>query len=100
MVGLVFDFEKGDIVIDASGSFATAGIDNQNIALIALSQVCRLTFPEIGAQIGPRLMNIPKSRAGAILADAKHQAEADGAKNVKIQFTNTDQLIFVGEYED
>lgn len=100
MNGLKFDFEKGDITINSSGTFDTATIDNQNVALIALSQVCRLTFPEIGAQIGSRLINAPTSSASTVLADARHQAESDGAKDVKIQFTPDNKLIFVGNYED
>lgn len=99
MTGIKFDFEKGDITIDSTGSFSIAEIDNQNVALIALSQVCRLTFPEVGAQIGSRLINTPVSGVSAILADAKRQAEADGAKDVKVSFTQDNKLIFVGKYE-
>lgn len=100
MNGLKFDFEKGDITINSSGTFDTATIDNQNVALIAVSQVCRLTRPEFGAQIGSRIVNKQYSSVGSILADAKRQAENDGAKNVKISFTQDNQLIFVGTYED
>lgn len=100
MIGIKFDFEKGDIAVGDAGSFITAEIDNQNIALIAISQVCRLTFPEVGAQIGPRLTNTPASGVSAILADATRQAEADGAKDVRISITQDNKLIFVGKYEN
>lgn len=100
MNGLKFDFEKGDIAINSSGTFDTATIDNQNVALIAVSQVCRLTRPEFGAQIGSRMVNRQYSSVGSILADAKRQAEADGAKKVSIRFTEEQQLIFVGTYEN
>jgi len=45
MTGLKFDFDVGDIVIDTDGSFVKANIDSQCAALIALSQICRLTVP-------------------------------------------------------
>lgn len=100
MHGLKFDFEKGDIVINASGTFETVPSDNQNVALIATSQVCRITRPEFGAQIGSRIVNQKYAGVSSVLADAKRQAEADGAKNVSIRFTEEQQLIFVGTYED
>jgi hypothetical protein len=100
MHGLKFDFEKGDLVINASGAFEIGSTDNQNVALIATSQVCRLTRPEFGAQIGSRMVNQNYASINSILADAKRQAETDGAKNVSVRFTEEQQLIFVGTYEN
>ena len=100
MNGIKFNFDTNDLTVGSNGSFDTAVIDNQNVALISLSQVCRLTKPEVGAQIGSRLINIRRSAASAILLDAKKQAENDGAKNVRIQFTSERNLIFTGTYEN
>ena len=44
MIGIKYDFDVGDVVIGNSGQFETATIDNQCVALISLSQVCRLTL--------------------------------------------------------
>lgn len=100
MRGFKFDFNTSDLIIGTDGQFPVASIDNQNVALIAVSQVCVVTKPEIGAQIGARLMNRPINLVGSVLADAKRQAESDGAKNVVIKFTKNGQLIFTGAYEN
>ncbi len=100
MNGLKFDFNTNDVELDPSGQFLTATIDNQNVALIAISQVCRLTAPQVGAQIASRLINRPAGGVASILEDARSQAKKDGAKNVKIGFTNEGKLTFSGRYED
>lgn len=100
MVGLKYDFTENDITISSDGSFTTAVTDNQNVALIALSQVCRLTVPELGAQVGARLINIRRSQAPSVLFDAVRMAESDGAKNVRVEFVTDNQLIFEGSYEN
>lgn len=101
MTGLKFDFDIGDIVIDVDkGRFVTANIDNQNVALISLSQICRLTRPELGAQIGARLLNRKPVSVSAVLVDAERQAKADGATNVFVGFSDSNALTFRGKYED
>lgn len=99
MNGLRFDFENNDIMLDDSGRFITATTDNQNVALIALSQVCRLTKPEVGAQIGARIINRKPINVSAVLAEAKRMAESDGARNVSIGLDGNNNLIFVGTYD-
>lgn len=99
MDGLKFNFEQNDLVING-GSFETAVIDSQNVALIALSQVCLLTQPQLGSQIGSRIINAKRGAVNTVLADAKRQAERDGAKDVRIILTNDGQLTFTGTYED
>ncbi len=99
MRGIVYDFNVGDVVISESGPFVKGTIDNQNVALIAVSQVCRITKPEIGAQIGARIVNRRTSEIAGVLADAKKQAQNDGATNVVIEMTD-EQLLFTGRYED
>ena len=99
MTGLKFDFDIGDIVID-QGRFVTANIDNQNVALISLSQICRLTRPELGAQIGARLLNRKPVSVSAVLVDAERQAKSDGATNVFVGFSDSNSLTFGGKYED
>lgn len=83
----------------ASGPFTKGIIDNQNVALIAVSQVCRLTKPELGAQVGARIINRRTSEIASVLADAKKQAQNDGATDVVIEMTD-EQLLFTGRYED
>lgn len=97
MTGLKFNFDEGDITI-SDGRFVTANIDNQNVALIALSQMCRLTRPEVGAQIGARLLNRKLVSVNAVLTDAEQQARRDGATDVFVGFNDKNELIFRGSY--
>ena len=93
MIGLRYDFGSmpgspdyvGDIVIDANGSFATALIDSQNAALITLTQVCRITKPEIGAQAYSFMTNRTVISILPILSEAKRMVERDGGSNVQIE---------------
>lgn len=101
MIAWKYDFTKGDIVLDiATGSFETAVTDNQNVALIACSQICCLTYPEIGAQLPARIMNRRRMSIDAIIAEAKRMAEADGARDVRISLNDDQTLSFAGNYED
>lgn len=86
-------------VAPTPGPFTKAIIDNQNVALIAVSQVCRITKPELGAQVGARIVNRRTSEIASVLADAKKQAQDDGATDVTIELTD-EQLLFKGRYED
>lgn len=97
MTGIKFDFDVDDIVIAPNGVIQKAVTDNQNVALIALCQVCRLNYPEVGAQIGARI--IETHSVDSVLADAKEQARKDGAKNPDIRIVD-DQLQYSGTYED
>lgn len=97
MVGLKFSFDVNDVEI-VDGAFAIANTDSQNVALIALSQVCRLTAPEVGAQIPARIINVKTPNADAVFSDAMSQAKKDGAKNVFVGFDNDNNLIFKGSY--
>ena len=100
MHGFYFDFLTGDIAIDETGAIGTATIDSQNCALISLSQVCRLTKPEVGAQIGARIINRKRQHTSAVLAEARRMVEADGGKNVSVQADNTGRLQFKATYGD
>ena len=95
MKGIVYDFNVGDVVISEDGPFVKGTIDNQNVALIAVSQVCRITKPEIGA----RIINRRAGEVAGVLADAKKQAQKDGATDVFIELID-EQLLFTGRYED
>lgn len=97
MTGLKYDFDVGDITLSQTGQFDTAQTDNQCVALIAVSQVCRLTYPYYGAQIGARLMNVPYSRSQPILSEAKTMAQKDGAVAVDISIKDS-ILTFSGYY--
>lgn len=97
MTSIKYDFDVNDIVIAPDGTIQKAIIDNQNVALIALCQVCRLNYPEVGAQIGARI--IETHSVDSVLADAKEQAKRDGAKNPDIRIVDG-QLSFSGTYED
>lgn len=100
MNGLRYDFENGDIMIGANGSFVSTVIDGQNAALIALSQVCRLTKPEVGAQVGARVINVPPNRVASILAEAERMIQSDGGTNVVVQLTDAGDLYFKATYDD
>lgn len=100
MNGLYFDFETNDISVTAAGRFRTAQIDSQNCALISLSEICRLTFPEVGAQLGTKLQNRRLVNVSSDIAAARRQVEADGGTNVIIQITDNDNINFEATYED
>lgn len=95
---LFFNFDDNDIVIGSSGSFVVADTGNQNVALIAMSQVCRVTYPEIGVQLGSRIVNQRSSSANAIISEAVRAAETDGATDVAITLSGND-IQFKGTYE-
>ena len=99
MRGLKFDFDIGDISI-VDGEFETAVIDNQNIALIAISQVCRLTRPEVGAQLPARIANCKPYVINEVIRDARQQAKKDGATDVVVSISDRGVLTFSGTYED
>nr|DAO16346.1 MAG TPA: hypothetical protein [Caudoviricetes sp.] len=97
MIGIKYDFDVGDVVIGSSGQFETATIDNQCVALLSLSQVCRLTYLYFGAQVGARLVNVPYNRVQPVLSDAQSMAIKDGASNVEVKVSNG-TLTFYGDY--
>jgi len=101
MNGLLYDFEQRDIVMTNDGSrFVEADIDSQNCALIAMSQVCRLTAPHVGASLVSRLINRKRRSVQADIAEAERMVKADGGKNVQIILTDTGQIQFKADYED
>ena len=99
MNGLYYSFDRYDIEIGSNGSFVTANTDNQNVALISMSQVCRLTRPELGAEIPARIINVRRSSADAVFSDAMQQARSDGATDAFVGFDQNDNLIFRGNYD-
>lgn len=97
MTGLLYDFDQQDIVIKG-GRFVTANVDNQTVALVAVSQVCALTKPQLGAQLTARLANRRTVNTSSAIADAIQQAQEDGATDVSIQFIDNELLNFEGKY--
>lgn len=95
---LFFNFDDNDIVIGSNGSFAVVDTGNQNVALIAMSQVCRVTYPEVGVQLGSRIVNQRSSAASAVVSEAVRAAETDGATDVAITLSGND-IQFKGTYE-
>jgi len=99
MTGLKFDFDTGDLLLGSDGTFVKANIDSQCAALIAVSQVCRLTKPEIGAQIGTRIVNRPVGVVQSILAEARRMVEQDGGADVKIALDENNNLLISATYD-
>ena len=97
MEGLFYDFELNDIVIKDDGTFATAEIDSQNCALISLSEVCRLTKPEVGVRLGARIINRREEDVLNVVAEAKRAVEADGGTDVFISVKG--DLQFEAKYK-
>lgn len=95
---LFFNFDDNDIVIGSSGSFVVSDTGNQNVALIAMSQVCRVTYPEVGVQLGSRILNQRSSAVSAVISEAIRAAESDGASNVSITLSGND-VQFKGTYD-
>lgn len=98
MVGIYYDFIDGDIHFDSNGAIEKAVIDNQNCALIACSEVCRLTKPELGAVLGARILNRHPVDATARLAEARRMVEDDGGKKVTITLTDSKNVEFHADY--
>ncbi len=82
MIGMMYDFEAADIRFDDFGAIEKAVIDNQNCALIATSEVCRITRPEVGAYLFARVINRQAKDVKQLVADARRMVEADGGKQV------------------
>jgi hypothetical protein len=98
MEALFFDFEANDIAIKSDGSFKTSDTGSQNCALIANSQICRLTVPEKGEQLVARILNGKTFNINADIAKAKRAVEKDGGTNVKISLVDG-QLTYNATYE-
>ena len=95
---LFFNFDDDDIAIGSSGSFVVADTGNQTVALIAMSQVCRVTSPEVGVQLGSRILNQRSSAVNAVISEAVRAAETDGATDVAITLSGND-IQFKGTYD-
>lgn len=100
MIGLRFDFENNDIGFNGTGQFIAATIDSQTCALIAVSQVCRITIPELGAELPRRIINRKTIHVGDVIADAVRMVEADGGTNVSITLAEGEDVNFMATYED
>jgi len=99
MTGMFFDFDVNDIVLNENGGFATSKLGAQNCALIATSQTCRLTYPEVGEMLAARLINRRNKNTSHDIRLAKKAVERDGGKKVQILVTDTGQLSFNAIYE-
>ncbi len=98
MIGFVFNFENNDFDVDTSGTIITNSIDSQNCALIAVSELCRLTAPEVGARLAARLINRRARSARKDIAEAERMVERDGAKRVRIYLNTDGTLQFTADY--
>jgi len=96
MEGIYFNFSTNDIEIRDDGTFKKAEIGSQNCTLIAMSQICRLTKPEVGEQLGTKL--ILAKNVNSSISAAKRAVEQDGGKDVEITF-NEGNLSFKARYE-
>ena len=99
MTGIKFDFEAADIIIGADGTFVVTETSSQCCALIAISQICRLTKPELGAYIGSRTLNVKHASVDAILAEAKRMVENDGGRDVGLRLID-EKLLFTATYDN
>lgn len=96
--GIQYDFETGDIIIQSNGTFRKAYIDSQLCALIAVSEVCRLTKPEVGAQLSGRMQNRRNIDVARDISEAERQVERDGGTEVSIYLQN-ENLQFIATYD-
>lgn len=85
--------------LSESANFSVANIDGQNCALIALSQVCLVTKPLVGVQLGSRLVNRKERNVSGLISEAIRAVEADGGRNVVIELNDNGQLFFDATYE-
>lgn len=99
MKGLKWNPETRDLVITSEGTFSETIIDSQNCMLIAMSQVCRITRPEIGTSLGAKIINRPPSHVGADIAEAIRAVETDGGTDVQIYFNDEGNLEFKARYD-
>lgn len=99
MDGLFFDFEHNDIVLKDDGSFATADIGSQNCALVATSQICRLTTPEVGEQLAVKILNRKGVNIERDITRAISAVKKDGGKDVLIRLDDDGKLSFKASYD-
>ena len=100
MNGIKFDFDNGDLALNDNGAFTKANVDSQCAALIALSQVCRITQPQVGAQIGARTVNRHRVLVPAIISEARRMVEKDGGKDVLLKLDENDKLLVSANYDN
>lgn len=98
MNGIYFSFENADIQLTSKGTFDTAQVDSQTCALISLSQVCRLSVPELGVQLGALIENRKRKSVNGLLAKARRQVLADGALSAIVEFNESGDLHFEAVY--
>ncbi len=99
MNGIIFDFESHDIPI-LGGSFVETEVSSQTCALIAISQICRISDASLGESLVQKIENTRPSFANKQIAKAIRAVENDGGKNVRIFLNGTEQLQFYAEYGD
>lgn len=100
ITGLRFDFEENDIVLNPRGEFVDTMVDSQCCALVSLSQICRLTKPQIGAQLASKLYNRNLTSVSSAVAAAKRMVEKDGGSDVYIAVDTNGDLKFEASYEN
>ena len=100
MDGIYFNLEDNDIELTSAGVIKKAEISSQCCALIATSQVCRLTKPEVGEQVAAKIINNRDSNVTPILESAIRAVEDDGGNDVEIYLNDDDQLVFKADYDD
>lgn len=98
MNGIYFSFDESDIRINSRGRFETAQVDSQTCALISLSQVCRLSVPELGVQLGTLIENRKEESVKGLLARARRQVLSDGALTAVVAFDADSNLHFEATY--
>lgn len=79
--------------------FLSHEVDNQTCARIATEKVCRLTYPELGVEMGARLLNRHPKYAAELIAEAERQVKKDGAIDARIT-RDGEQFNFYADYGD
>lgn len=99
--GLRFDFEENDLIFDPSMSisFRKSDIESQTCALISLSQITRLRYPEQGQQLAGKLQNTQTSQVSQYLTECERETKADGAKEARVEIIDG-KLTFYAKYDN
>lgn len=98
MTGLRFDFEEHDLILSPTGSFVATEVSSQTCALIANSEICRITAADVGESLPLKLANRRHINVKREIASAVRAVERDGAKRVDITIDNTNKLHYYAEY--
>lgn len=100
MTGFYFNFDENDIQLTPAGGIRISNTDGQCCALIAVSEICRITQPQIGVRLASRIIDRHQRNLFSLIKEAEREVKRDGARVVKIRMGENEQMTFYAEYDN